>query len=434
MKIAAQPSHPVPKPGVARPGAPRALLWMALFALLATLFALGYWPRHARARRLAAAAQRAGQQLPAVAVAEVKRAPAEIELNLPGTVQAWVETPIYARADGYVRRRLVDIGDRVAAGQLLAEIESPELDQQILEAEAALRRTRSAAAQAEAALAQARANMELAEVTAKRWQTLVAKGVLPKQEGDEKQAAWLARKADVAAAEANLRAAREAITAAEASLQRLRELRNFRQVRAPFTGVITARNVDVGTLVTAGSSTAVREMYRLAQIHPLRVHVSVPQSEAAHIRIGLACEVEIEQLAGRSFPGRVTRTANALDPTSRTLLTEIRVENPTGALLPGMYATVRFRLQRAQPPLLMPSGAYRNTEKGPVVAVLASDGTVRFAQVRLGRDFGTQIEVLSGLEAGQKVVTNLSDAIRPGVKVRVIAPAKRDLQKQGERP
>jgi len=434
MKIAAQSSPPVPEPGLARRRARAILWWIVLPAALAGLFALGYWPRQARAKRLAAAAGQAGQALPVAVVAEVKTAPSLFELSLPGAVQALVETPVYARADGYVRRRLADMGDRVQAGQLLAEIESPELDQQILEAEATLRRSRSAAAQAEAALMQARANLELAEVTAQRWQTLVAKGVLSKQEGDEKQAAWLARKADGAAAEANLRAAREAVAAAEAALQRLRELRNFRQVRAPFAGVITARNVDVGALVTAGSSAAVREMYRLAQIHPLRVHVSVPQSEAADIRRGLACEVEIEQLAGRRFPGRVTRTANALDPTSRTLLTEILVDNPAGVLLPGMYATVRFRLQRAQPPLLIPASAYRNTERGPLAAVLGPDRTVRFTQVRLGRDFGAQVEVLSGLQAGQKIVTNLSDEIRPGVKVRVSTPPKGGRQQQGDRP
>ncbi len=378
MKVAAQSSPPVPEPGVAPRRARATLWWIALPAVLAGLFALGYWPRQARARRLTAAAGR--------------------------------------------------------AGQLLAEIESPELDQQILEAEAALRRSRSAAGQAEAVLAQARANLELAEVTAQRWEILVPKGVLSKQEGDEKRAAYLARKADVAAAEANLRAAHEAVAAAEAGLRRLRELRNFRQVRAPFAGVITARNVDVGTLVTAGSSAAVREMYRLAQIHPLRVHVNVPQSEAANIRAGLLCEVESEQLAGGRFPGRVTRTANALDPASRTLLTEIRVDNPQGVLLPGMYATVRFRLQRSRPPLLIPASAYRNTEKGPVAAVLGPDRSVRFVQVRLGRDLGAQIEVLSGLQAGQKVVTNLSDEIRPGVKVRLPAPPKGSQQKQGDRP
>ncbi|MGB9606438.1 MAG: efflux RND transporter periplasmic adaptor subunit, partial [Bryobacteraceae bacterium] len=319
-----------------------------------------------------------------------------MELSLPGNVQAIIETPIYARADGYVRRRLADIGDRVRPGQLLAEIESPELDEQIREAEANLRRARSSLEQSRAALQQARAQMELAKVTAQRWQTLVAKGVLPRQEGDEKQAAYLARQADVAAAEAAVHAAEQAVAASESNLQRLLELRSLRQVRAPFAGVITARNVDVGALVTVGSSSAVREMFRLAQIHVLRVQVMIPQSEAPLIRVGLPCELHVEELGERRVPGVVKRTANALDPASRTLLTEVQVENADGRLLPGMYATVHFRLQRPRPPLLIPSSACRNTEKGPVVAVVQPDATVRVASVRLGRDYGTQLEVLSG--------------------------------------
>ncbi len=397
---------------------------LALALLLAALWALGYRVRQTRAQRLAGSAAREQNALPVAAVAPVQLAPPVLELSLPGNIQALLETPIYARADGYVRRRLVDIGDRVQAGQLLAEIESPELDQQILEAEANLRRARSSLEQAQAALEQVRAHMELAQVTAQRWQTLVAKGVLSKQEGDEKQAVFLARKADVAAAEAAVRAAEEAVAANESSLRRLLELRAFRQVRAPFAGVITARNVEVGALVTAGSSAAVREMYRLARIDRLRVQVMVPQSEAPLIRVGLPCALHVAEFGERRIPAVVRRTATALDPSTRTLLTEVEVANPAGKLLPGMYAIVHFRLERLRPPLLIPSGAYRNTEKGPVAAVVGPDGAVRFASLRLGRDYGGQIEVLSGLEVGQRVVVNLTDEIRPGVKVRVVSSPK----------
>jgi RND family efflux transporter MFP subunit len=392
--------------------------------MLSALLVLGYWPRAVRARQLAAAVQANQRSLPAVTVAPVKEAPAEVEFSLPGNVQAETETPVYARADGYIKRRVADIGDRVKAGQLLAEIDSPELDQQIREAQAAVKRSQSALRQAEAALGQARANLGLAEVTARRWQTLVNKGVLSKQDGDEKRAILEARTADAAAAEANVQTARETISANEAALQRLVELQAFRQVRAPFAGVITARNVDVGALVSAGSSTSIREMFRLAQTRTLRVFVNVPQSETPAVRPGLACALEVEEHHGRRFSGKVTRTANALDPASRTLLTEVQTPNPDGTLLPGMYATVHFRVHRQNPPLLIPSVAFRNTAGGPVAAVLGEGAVIRLVPVKLGRDYGAQIEVSEGLHPGQKVVTNLTDQVREGVIVRPVAPAK----------
>ncbi len=407
------------------------LVALAVILLLGVLLVLGYRPRAERAKQLVVAAQTKQTALPSVTVAPVMEAPAEVEISLPGNVQAETEAPIFARADGYIKQRMVDIGDRVKAGQLLAEIDSPELEQQIREAEAALQRSQSTLRQTEAALGQTRANLGLAEVTLKRWQTLVDKGVLSKQDGDEKQAASAARRADVAAAEANVQAARDNIVANQAALQRLRELQAFRQVRAPFTGVITARNVDVGTLVSAGSSASVREMFRLAQSDVLRVSVNVPQSEASAIRPGLACSIEVEEYRGRRFPGKVSRTAGSLDAASRTLLTEVRTPNPDGALLPGMYATVQFLLRRQNPPLLIPSAAFRNSAKGPVVAVLAEGAAVHIVPVKLGRDLGAQIEVTEGLRPAQRVITNLTDEVREGVKVRPVAPAKPTAAKQG---
>jgi len=422
-----QTAHQPPAPARRRKGL---LVLLATIVVLGALWALGYWPRVTRAKQLAADAQARQKSAAAVAVAPVKEAPAEVEISLPGNIQAETETPIFARADGYVKQRTVDIGDRVKAGQLLAEIDSPELEQQIREAEAGRKRAQSALRQAEAALRQARANLELAAVTAKRWQTLVDKGVLPRQEGDEKRAVLAARTADVAAAEANVQGAQENIAASEAALRRLMELQSFRQVRAPFDGVITGRNVEVGSLVSAGSSSALREMFRLARIDPLRVFVNVPQSEALSVRPGLACTIEVDEHRGRLFPGKVTRTANSLDAASRTLLAEVQTPNPHGVLLPGMYATVRFRLRRAEPPVLIPSAAFRNTEKGPVVALLGEGSVVRLTGVKLGRDYGAQIEVIEGLRPGQKIVTNFTDEIREGVKVRPVAPVK-PAAKQG---
>lgn len=414
-----------------RPGRKGLIIAILAVALLGALWAVGYWPRAARSRQLAAGAQAQQQTLPSVTVVPAREAPAEVTISLPGTIQAEIETPVFARADGYIKRRLVDIGDRVQSGQILAEIDSPELERQIREAEAAVSRAQSALRQAQAAHRQALANLGLAEVTAKRWQVLVDKGVLSKQDGDEKRSAYQARQADVAAAEANVQAARDSVSGAEAALERLRELQAFRQVRAPFAGVITTRNVDVGTLVSAGSSSSLREMFRIAQIQTLRVFVNVPQSEAPSIRVGLACSVEVEEHRGRRFPGQVSRTSSSLDPASRTLLTEIRTPNPGGLLLPGMYATVHFKLRRENPPLLIPAAAFRNTAKGAIVATVGEGAKVHLVRVKLGRDYGAQIEVLEGLKPGQKVITNLTDEIAEGVRVRPVAPPKPAAAKGG---
>jgi RND family efflux transporter MFP subunit len=407
------------------------LIWIvAAVLLLSGLFALGYWPRMTRARKLAATAQTKLHTLPTVTVVPVMESSGEAVLELPGNIQALMETALFARADGYVKQRLADIGDRVKNGQLLAEIESPELDQQIREAKATLQRARSGLRQAEAVVMQTKANLDLAEITAQRWLTLAGKGVLSKQDGDEKQAALDSRRADAAAAEAGVQAARESITSNEATVQRLLELQAFRQVCAPFAGVITVRNIDVGSLVSAGSSSSVRELFRLAQIHTLRVFVNVPQSEVAAIKPGMSCSMEVEEYKGRKFPGKVTRTANALDASSRTLLTEIQVANPNGILLPGMYATVRFQIRRA-PSLLIPSAAFRNTQKGPMVAVLQEGALVHLQPVKLGRDYGAQIEVLEGLKSGQKLITSWTDEVKEGVKVKPVAAPKSAAPRSG---
>jgi RND family efflux transporter MFP subunit len=407
------------------------LPWAILAILiLAGLFFLGYWPRTKLARRVEAESRQSRNGQPAVTVVVAEETPAKTVLELPGNVLALTETALFARADGYVKQRLVDIGDCVKNGQLLAEIESPELDQQIREAGATLQRARSNLHQAEASLAQANANMGLAKKTAERWLTLVGKGVLSKQDGDEKQAALEARKADVAAAEAAVLAARETIAANEATVQRLQELQTFRKVRAPFDGVVTARNIDIGSLVSAGSSSSLRELFRVAQINTVRVFVNVPQSEVAGIKPGIACSVTIREIEGKAFEGRVTRSANALDVSSRTLPVEIQVANPGGIMLPGMYAAVRFQINRP-PSLLIPSDGFRNTAKGPMVAVLQKGDTVHLQPVELGRDYGAQIEVLKGLKVGQRVIANWSDEVKEGVRVKPISAPKPKAQRSG---
>jgi RND family efflux transporter MFP subunit len=279
----------------------------------------------------------------------------------------------------------------VKQGQLLAEIESPEVDQQLLQSRASLQQSRSALAQSEAALEQAKANLNLAEVTAQRWSQLVTKGVMVKQHGDEKNATFLARKADVSAAEANVQAAKDNIAAAEANVQRLTEIKSFQLIRAPYDGVITIRNVTLGTLASGGSTSAVRELYRITQLNPLKVPVEVPQSEVGSIHVGLGCDLRIRELAGKVYSAHVTRTANSLNPASRTLRTEIQFENPGGEVLPGMYGEVEFKLQRKQPPLLVPSDAIITGRDGTRIATLLN-GKVHFVKITLGRDNGAQTD------------------------------------------
>ena len=388
--------------------------------VMAVLFAVGYLPKLETNRRALANARQGPKVLPEAGVVAVQRAPSEFDLTLPGTIQSDTEAPLYARADGYVRRRLVDIGDRVSAGQLLAEIDSPEQDQQIREAEAGVRRSESMERQSGHVIEQARANRELARVTHERWSLLVTKGVLAKQEGDEKRSAYVARQADAAAAESGLASAREALAASQAALGRLREMQQFRKVVAPFGGVITARNIEVGSLVGAGSSSAVRELFRIAKLSVLKVQVNVPQSEVQLIRVGTSVEATVDELPRQIFAGRVVRTASTLDPASRTLLTEVSLPNPGGKLLPGMYANLVFHLRRPDPPILVPATALLLGAQGTRLAVVGQGGKIHYQSVTVGRDYGAQVEVVSGIAEGQKVVMNVTDEMPEGTPVKPI--------------
>ena len=402
--------------GIARFPIVLALIVMTLIGL----FFLGYLPRTARAKQLIAGTEASQREAVDVSAAKVEAAPGAADLVLAGNIQAVTEAALFARTDGYVTKRIADIGDRVRKGQILAELESPEVDQQLAQARATVKQSQSALAQTEAALQQAKANEALADATQKRWKELVQSGVISKQDGDEKQAAYLARSADVAAADANIKAAQSAISAAEANVARLLEIQSFQKVRAPYTGVITLRNITLGTLVSAGSSTAIRELYRITQLDLLKIMVSVPQSEVAFIHDGLECAIQVKELPGQTFNAKVTKTANSLDAASRTLLTEIQFRNPGEKVLPGMYGEVKFTLHRAAPPLLIPSDAVLTGKAGMQVALIRQNGTVHYQNVDLGRDNGAKIEVLTGLELGDRIVMNPTDDVREGVKVKVI--------------
>jgi len=413
----AEQQTPVEPVASTRPAAPsRRGLWLialVLAVLVVAGFLKGYVPRQRNEETLAAEAASASKELPTVTVVGVERSANTGTLILPGNIQAVTEAPVLARASGYVKRRYVDIGDRVKPGQLLAEIEAPELEQQVNQGKAALDQTRAALEQANANLRQSQAQAQLAKVTADRWKNLQSKGVVSRQENDTYQSQAVAAQANVSALEKAVTAAQSNIVAAQANLSRLTQLQGYTSVRAPFAGVITVRNVDVGELV----SEATTLLFRIAQTDRLRIYVNVPQSDADSVRVGQTAHLLISDLAGHEFLGAVTRTASSLDPATRTLLTEVQVPNSNGLLLPGMYAQVNLTTPRKNPPLLIPGDTLVVRGSGPQVGVVGSDHIVHFHRLQLGRDYGDKIEVLSGLEAGQQVVVNPGDTVQEGAKV-----------------
>lgn len=386
---------------------------IVLAAAIVAAFFLGYIPRQKREALIQNEAAEQQQTLPRVEVIEVGRAAGKSDLELPGNIQAISEAPILARADGYIKRRMVDIGDRVKAGQPVAEIEAPELDQQIRQAQASLQQAQAALEQALANHEQGKANLELARVTADRWKTLASQGVASRQENDQYQAQYQAQTANVQALDKAIAAQRSNVAAVEANLARLNDVQGYRIVRAPFDGVITVRNVDTGALVNSGNTL----LFRVAQTDTLRTYVNVPQSNAGSIHVGQQARLSISSLPGRSFAGTVTRTANALDPTSRTMLVEIQVPNSAGVLLPGMYAQVDLSSPRADAGVVIPGNALVVRSEGTQVAVVQPDGTVHLQKIQIGRDYGDRIEVLSGLKNGDTIIADPGDSAREGAKI-----------------
>ena len=414
------------------PDAPHARLWqpsavtiwaialgVALIAVAA--FFTGYIPLRKRETLILEQAREQEQALPRVDVIEIGRSAAKSDLVLPGNIQALTEAPILARADGYVKSRMVDIGDRVRAGQPLAEIEAPELDQQVRQAQANLEQTQAALEQALANQRQGKTNTELARVTADRWNNLAGKGVVSRQENDQYQAQYQAQAANLDALGRAVAAAQSNIGAAEANLSRLKELQNYRLVKAPFDGIVTLRNVDVGALVNAGNTM----LYRIAQMGVLRIYVNVPQANAGSIRTDQQAQLTVSNLPGRRFTGSVARTANALDPNSRTMLVEVQLPNPDGALLPGMYALVDLSSNRADPPALLPGDALIVRAEGTLVALVRPDHTIHFQKIQVGRDYGDKLEIVGGLRDGDLVIANPSDVVREGVQVEPITSNRR---------
>jgi multidrug efflux system membrane fusion protein len=439
---------PMAKPAVRRRGWGY-MLTLGVVVVLAGLLALEMLPHGQRPVGLAETAPAEKPPLTSVQVVTPKRSAASSELLLPGNVQAIQEAAIFARTNGYVHRRLVDIGDRVTAGQLLAEIESPEVDQELLQARADLLQVRATLGQvranlkqmqanvqqAKATLEQVRANTDMARITAERWRQMEKEEITPRQQSEEKQAAYNAAQANVNAAQANVNAVQENVNAVqsqvnaqaanvqvqEANVRRLETLQSFQKVTAPFAGVITVRNVDVGALITAGSGTTSRELFRLAQIDTLRIYVNVPQTLMNAIQPGQNAQLMVRELPQNMFAGKVVRTTSALDVASRTLPMEVQVSNPELTLLPGMYAQVKFSATRTTPPLLVPSNALVIRADGPQVAMVRQDQTVRYQKVKVERDYGTEVEISSGLDGDESLVVNPTNDLQEGAQVRVLA-------------
>jgi RND family efflux transporter MFP subunit len=396
-------------------------LVVLLLCLVLAGYYLGYLPRQKRELALAAESKSDTEALPLVTVTAVTRSGVTSSLVLPGNIQAVTEAPVLARATGYIKSRAVDIGDRVKNGQVLAEIEAPELDQQILQAQASIDQAASTIEQSQAALEQGQSNEALAKITAERSQKLFDRNVVSRQDNDTAQMQYAAQEANVSALTKAVAAARSSESALRANLARLNDLQSYLTVRAPFAGVITVRNIDAGVLVNEGNTL----LFRIAQTDRLRTYLNVPQADSGSVRVGQHATLVVPDLGGRKFTGDVTRTANALDPASRTLLTEIQVDNSSGALLPGMYSEVDLAVPRAAPTLIIPADTLVVRGNGPQVAVVDASGVVHYKLIHLGRDFGDHLEVLDGLEAGQMLAVNPGDTVREGARVKPQAESKR---------
>jgi len=341
---------------------------------------------------------------PTVLVTKLKQGEAGGHIELPATVQAFDQTPIYARTSGYVKARYADIGDHVRKGQLLAEIDDPQTAQALMQARASLLQTK-------AQLQQAEANAKLSKVTNERWQSLQKEGVVAQQDADQRLAQANADIANVAAANAN-------IAAGEANVRSLSEQASFARVVAPFDGVILSRGIDRGSLISSGSQNSVTEMFTIGQASVVRIFTNVPQSSSIGLVKGHLASVSFRELPGKIYTGKVERTSQSIDTNTRTLLVEVDLKND-GRILPGMYATVSFDLPPgAGAPVLLPANALVIRMAGPQAIVVDSNNVARFRSIALGRDLGTETEVVGGLEAGDTVVLSPGDAVTDGAKVQ----------------
>jgi RND family efflux transporter MFP subunit len=376
--------------------------WIAAggLAMVMAALLLKPWP-HGSSADAANEEQAKTTGLQTVTFFYAQRGKPKSELLLPASIQALRETMIYARTNGYLKRWLVDIGDKVSAGQLLAEIETPELDQELQEAQAKS--------------SQIRVNLEVARVTAERYRAVQSQEAVSPQEVDEKVGAYEARRADLAAV--------------QAQIKRLQELRAFQRVLAPFSGTITARNVEVGSLIAAGSASAAGWLFKLQHTDTMRVFVNVPQNYLLLVKVGMDGELIVREVGEQPFPCKVTRHAGALDPATRTILVELQVPNKDGRLLPGLYGQLKFQLVNPEPNIIIPGTALMIGGEGIRVAVLDAQDTVHIKKIHLGRDYGKEVEVVSGLAEKERVINNPRDTFEDGLKVNAVLLEKKAEKK-----
>ncbi|MGC2694351.1 MAG: efflux RND transporter periplasmic adaptor subunit [Candidatus Angelobacter sp.] len=364
---------------------------LALIVLVVLLLAGGFTIARRLTERGALAKETEGLAVVTVGVTKPTIEQASDQLVLPAQLQAYTESAIFARTNGYLLRWHKDMGSHVKKGELMAEIDTPEVDQEL--------------SQAKAARQQTEAQLQLAKSTAERWINLRKTDSVSQQEADQQTSAYAQAQANFAAADANVR--------------RLQQLESFKRVEAPFSGVVTRRNTDTGALITAGSAGQGKELFDIAQVDPLRVYVSVPQSSAASVGAGLTAYIELREFPGQKFIGKVMRTADSIDPATRTQLTEIDVPNKDGRLLPGAYAEVHFAVPIQTLRISVPVNALLFRPEGPRVAVVGSDRKVHLKPIHIGRDFGTKVEILGGLDPNDQIVVNPADSLEDGQEVNV---------------
>jgi multidrug efflux system membrane fusion protein len=340
--------------------------------------------------------------IPTVAIVHPTAEKPNEELVLPGTLQAFEESPIYARTSGYLVRWYRDIGSHVKEGELLATIDTPEVDQE-------LNQTR-------AARQQIVAQVELAKISADRWENLRKSDSVSAQEADQQTSGYKQAQANLASADANVR--------------RLEQLEGFKKVYAPFSGVLTKRNVDPGALINAGAGAAGRELFDLARVDPLRVYTSVPQAYSAYIKVGSTTTVTLQEFPGQKFSGKIARTAQSIDPTTRTLLTEVDVPNKDGSLLPGSFGEVHFAIGSNVDKVTIPVNAMLFRSEGPRLAVVGSDKKIQLRPISIGRDYGASLEILGGIAPGDQVVINPPDSLEEGQEVNIASAAQGPSQNQ----
>ncbi len=338
--------------------------------------------------------------VPTVAVVQPQSDLGNDELILPGNLQAFIESPIFARTNGYLLRWYKDIGSKVEKGELLAAIDTPEVDQEL--------------SQARATREQIKAALGLAKISADRWANLRKTDSVSQQEADQQASGYQQALANLAAADANVR--------------RLQELESFKNVYAPFSGVLTKRNVDPGALINSGAQATGKELFDIARVDPLRVYVSVPQAYAPNIKAGMKANVTLQEFPGQKFMGTVARTADAIDPATRTLNTEVDVPNKDGKLLSGSFGQVHFATGTSVPRITIPVNAMLFRAEGAQVAVVDKDGKVHLRPINIGRDFGATLEILGGIDATDQIIINPSDSLEEGQQVHVAKPGAGDAR------